>query len=165
MSDPCTNENKSCRYMEPHEHGFACDNTCTICAERREPLKARRGGKTTFMKGVQASAGTHNGALGMEAAIRHAADQEEAAERQRIREALRDPKLVEGIRGMQGMALELSQGAIRDQKVMEQWKEMFPDICPGCFGLHSRMIPYLKGLCTQCRMKVSKAQKQLLTQE
>lgn len=157
MSNECTNENTSCKYMEPHEHGFACDATCVVCGTSPERPGASFGftdnRKTHFVSGRQ---------YGKTAALKAATEAAvEAQERQRIRELLRDDKVQEGIRGMQGMALELSQGAIRDPKVMQQWKEMFPDICPGCFGLHSRMIPYLKGLCTGCRLKLSKAQKQL----
>lgn len=30
----CEADNLSCKYPEPHKHGFSCDSSCTVCAKR-----------------------------------------------------------------------------------------------------------------------------------
>jgi hypothetical protein len=157
MSNACTDENASCKYLEPHEHGFACDTDCEVCHGKNWPYTS---GQSTISIGFNVSKKATEAAVKAEEKKRA-----EAFSREAIEETLKQPGVIEDIRRMTELATELSQSAIRDPQAMQQWIKVFPDICPACFGFHSRMIPFLKGMCTGCRLKLSKAQKQLSTQE
>lgn len=69
------------------------------------------------------------------------------------------------IHDLSQQTMQLAMAALQTGAGLNAWKEVFPGICPGCFGFHRDKIPILTGICVPCRLKMSTIQKQLASQE